>query len=71
VSPEVVAATEDLEPLREELFAAQADAGLTRWNESLMFDLRFAGARAWRWRGRGARERRGQEAPGRAGQRGM
>ena len=44
VSPEVLAAIEELEPAREALFEAQTAAGMTRWNESLLIDLRFAGA---------------------------
>ena len=43
VSPEVFAAVEDLEDVREALFEAQTAAGMTRWNESLLVDLRFAG----------------------------
>lgn len=45
VSPEVLAAIEDLEPAREALFEAQTAAGMVRWNESLLIDLRFAGKR--------------------------
>ena len=44
MSPEVLAAIEELEPAREALFEAQTAAGMTRWNESLLIDLRFAGA---------------------------
>ncbi|GBF97817.1 DEAD DEAH box helicase [Raphidocelis subcapitata] len=44
VSPEVMAAIEALEPAREALFEAQTAAGMARWNEALLVDLRFAGA---------------------------
>ena len=40
----MLAAIEELEPAREALFEAQTAAGMTRWNESLLIDLRFAGA---------------------------
>jgi hypothetical protein len=43
VSPEVLTAIEELEPAREALFEAQTAAGMIRWNESLLVDLRFAG----------------------------
>ncbi|KIY96267.1 hypothetical protein MNEG_11697 [Monoraphidium neglectum] len=48
VSPEVLTAIEELEPAREALFEAQTAAGMIRWNESLLVDLRFAGiVEAW------------------------
>jgi hypothetical protein len=43
VSSEVLAAIDELEPAREALFDAQTAAGMMRWNESLLIDLRFAG----------------------------
>ncbi|GLI69984.1 hypothetical protein VaNZ11_014636 [Volvox africanus] len=48
VSPEVEAAVEALEPQRQLLLELQTDAGLTRWNDALLVDLRFAGlVEAW------------------------
>lgn len=39
---------EALEPVRDLLFELQADAGLSRWNDTLLVDLRFAGiVEAW------------------------
>jgi hypothetical protein len=43
VSLEVLDAIDALEPSREALFEAQTAAGMIRWNESLLIDLRFAG----------------------------
>lgn len=40
---EVLSAIEALEPSREALFEAQTAAGIVRWNEFLLVDLRFAG----------------------------
>ncbi|GLC66436.1 hypothetical protein PLESTF_000427200 [Pleodorina starrii] len=48
VSPQVEAAVEALEPARQLLLELQSDAGLTRWNDALLVDLRFAGlVEAW------------------------
>ncbi|KAG2449071.1 hypothetical protein HYH02_005820 [Chlamydomonas schloesseri] len=48
VSPAVEAAVEALEEQRQLLVELQADAGLTRWNDALLVDLRFAGlVEAW------------------------
>ncbi|KXZ44082.1 hypothetical protein GPECTOR_74g696 [Gonium pectorale] len=48
VSPEVEAAVEALEPQRQLLQELQTDAGLSRWNDPLALDLRFAGlVEAW------------------------
>jgi hypothetical protein len=43
VSREVEAAVEALEAQRATLFELQSEAGLTKWNEALLVDLRFAG----------------------------
>lgn len=48
VSPEVEAAVEALDAQRQLLLELQTDAGLTRWNDALQVDLRFAGlVEAW------------------------
>ncbi|KAG2444652.1 hypothetical protein HXX76_001396 [Chlamydomonas incerta] len=48
VSPAVEAAVEALEGQRQLLVELQTDAGLTRWNDALLVDLRFAGlVEAW------------------------
>ena len=47
-SDQVVKVVEALEPTRQLLFELQSDAGLSRWNESLLVDLRLAGlVEAW------------------------
>ncbi|GFR39875.1 hypothetical protein Agub_g377 [Astrephomene gubernaculifera] len=48
VSPEVEEAVAALEPRRQLLLELQTDAGLTRWNDALLVDLRLAGlVEAW------------------------
>ena len=50
VSPAVEAAVEALEEQRQLLLELQTDAGLVKWNDALLVDLRFAGERldcAW------------------------
>lgn len=48
MSPIVIDAIEALEDKRTTLFYQQTDAGLTRWNETLLVDLRLAGiVEAW------------------------
>ena len=45
---QVVQAVEALEETRTMLFDLQSDAGLSRWNDSLLVDLRLAGlVEAW------------------------
>lgn len=61
-----VGVVEELEGVRGELAALQSDAGLGKWNETLLVDLRLAGiVEAWAagatWaqvRGRGAQQAR-------------
>ncbi len=43
VPPQVEAAVKALDAQRQLLLELQTDAGLTRWNDALLVDLRFAG----------------------------